>query len=62
MTLKEFLELNTNGKIDIYLYDKEHQYFGCYPKKYLLKNSGVLDEKVKSFEIDDNDLYIQLDF
>lgn len=48
--------------IYIYIYDKEYQYFGCYPKKYLLENSGVLDEKVKSFKIDDNDLYIQLDF
>ena len=63
MTLKEFLELNTNdGLLDIYLYDKNRVYYGCYAKKYLLKNSGILDEKIISFALDDNDLYIQLAF
>ena len=61
MTLKELLELNKNGGLlDIYLYDKNWAYYGCYPKRYLLKNSGVLNEKVMSFELEDNDLYIQL--
>lgn len=62
MTLKKFLEMNKNSDLDVYIYDKNWRYFGCYRKKYLLKNSGVLDEKVISFKLDDNDLYIQLDF
>ena len=62
MTLKELLLLCKNNQVDIYLYDRQHAYYGCYPKKYLLKYSGVLNEKIKSFKIDDNDLYIQLDF
>lgn len=63
MTLKEFLELNRNrGLLDVYLYNRNWAYYGCYSKKYLLKNSGVLNEKVMSFELDDNDLYIQLAF
>lgn len=65
MTLEEFLEKNINGGVsDIYLYDKDLVCLGCYSKKYLLEHShsGILYEKVKSFEIGNCDLYIILDF
>ena len=62
MTLKEFLEMNKNNSLDIYIYDNQGVYLMCQDKKFFLKEDVFLDEVVLSFELDDNDFYIKLDF
>lgn len=63
MTLKEFLKMNTNGLLlQIFIYDKENEYIMGDEKRYFLDKNIFLDKTVLSFEIDENDLYIKLDF
>ena len=63
MTLKEFLKMNTNGLLlQIFIYDKENEYIIGDEKRYFLDKNIFLDKTVLSFEIDENDLYIKLDF
>lgn len=59
MTLKEFLKLNTNaGYLDIWLYLNDKLIDNYY--KDDLENSIYTNNKVESFEIGDNELYISL--
>ena len=63
MTLKEFLKMNTNGLLlQIFIYDKENEYIMGDEKRYFIDKNVFLDKTVLSFEIDENDLYIKLDF
>lgn len=63
MTLKEFLKMNTNGLLlQIFIYDKENEYIMGDEKRYFIDKNIFLDKIVLSFEIDENDLYIKLDF
>ena len=63
MTLKEFLKMNTNGLLlQIFIYDKENEYVMGDEKRYFIDKNVFLDKTVLSFEIDENDLYIKLDF
>lgn len=63
MTLKEFLKMNTNGLLlQIFIYDKENEYIIGDEKRYFIDKNIFLDKIVLSFEIDENDLYIKLDF
>ena len=63
MTLKEFLKMNTNGLLlQIFIYDKENEYVMGDEKRYFIDKNIFLDKTVLSFEIDENDLYIKLDF
>ena len=63
MTLKEFLKINTNGLLlQIFIYDKENEYIMGDEKRYFIDKNIFLDKTVLSFEIDENDLYIKLDF
>lgn len=63
MTLKEFLKMNTNGLLlQIFIYDKENEYVMGEEKRYFIDKNIFLDKIVLSFEIDENDLYIKLDF
>ena len=63
MTLKEFLKMNTNGLLlQIFIYDKENEYILGDEKRYFIDKNIFLDKIVLSFEIDENDLYIKLDF
>lgn len=63
MTLKEFLKMNTNGLLlQIFIYDKENEYIMGDEKRYFIDKNIFLDKTVLSFEIDENDLYIKLDF
>ena len=63
MTLKEFLKMNTNGLLlQIFIYDKENEYIIGDEKRYFIDKNIFLDKTVLSFEIDENDLYIKLDF
>ncbi len=63
MTLKEFLKMNTNGLLlQIFIYDKENEYIMGEEKRYFIDENIFLDKIVLSFEIDENDLYIKLDF
>lgn len=63
MTLKEFLEMNTNGLLlQIFIYDKENEYIMGDEKRYFIDKNIFLNKTVLSFEIDKNDLYIKLDF
>ena len=63
MTLKEFLKMNTNGLLlQIFIYDKENEYIMGDEKRYFIDKNIFLDRIVLSFEIDENDLYIKLDF
>ena len=63
MTLKEFLKMNTNGLLlQIFIYDKENEYIMGDEKRYFIDKNIFLDEIVLQFEIDENDLYIKLDF
>ena len=63
MTLKEFLKRNTNGLLlQIFIYDKENEYIMGDEKRYFIDKNIFLDKTVLSFEIDENDLYIKLDF
>ena len=63
MTLKEFLKMNTNGLLlQIFIYDKEDEYIMGDEKRYFIDKNIFLDKTVLSFEIDENDLYIKLDF
>ena len=63
MTLKEFLKMNTNGLLlQIFIYDKENEYIMGDEKRYFIDKNVFLDKIVLSFEIDENDLYIKLDF
>lgn len=63
MTLKEFLKMNTNGLLlQIFIYDKENEYVMGDEKRYFIDKNIFLDKIVLSFEIDENDLYIKLDF
>lgn len=63
MTLKEFLKMNTNGLLlQIFIYDKENEYIMGDEKRYFIDKNIFLDKIVLSFEIDQNDLYIKLDF
>ena len=63
MTLKEFLKMNTNGLLlQIFIYDKENEYITGDEKRYFIDKNIFLDKTVLSFEIDENDLYIKLDF
>ena len=63
MTLKEFLKINTNGLLlQIFIYDKENEYIMGDEKRYFIDKNIFLDKIVLSFEIDENDLYIKLDF
>ena len=63
MTLKEFLKMNTNGLLlQIFIYDKENGYIMGDEKRYFIDKNIFLDKIVLSFEIDENDLYIKLDF
>ena len=63
MTLKEFLKMNTNGLLlQIFIYDKENEYVMGDEKRYFIDKNILLDKIVLSFEIDENDLYIKLDF
>lgn len=63
MTLKEFLEMNTNGLLlDICIYDKQNEYVMGDIKKYFLDKKIFLDKKVLSFEFDNCEyLCIKLD-
>ena len=63
MTLKEFLKINTNGLLlQIFIYDKENEYIMGDEKRYFIDKNIFLDKTGLSFEIDENDLYIKLDF
>lgn len=63
MTLKEFLKMNTNGLLlQIFIYDKENQYITGDEKRYFIDKNIFLNKTVLSFELDENDLYIKLDF
>ena len=63
MTVKEFLKMNTNGLLlQIFIYDKENEYIMGDEKRYFIDKNIFLDKIVLSFEIDENDLYIKLDF
>ena len=63
MTLKEFLKMNTNGLLlQIFIYDKDNEYIIGDEKRYFIDKNIFLDKTVLSFEIDENDLYIKLDF
>lgn len=63
MTLKEFLKMNTNGLLlQIFIYDRENEYIMGDEKRYFIDKNIFLDKTVLSFEIDENDLYIKLDF
>ena len=63
MTLKEFLKMNTNGLLlQIFIYDKENEYIMGDEKRYFIDKNIFLDKTVLSFEIDENDLYIKLNF
>lgn len=63
MTLKEFLKMNTNGLLlQIFIYDKDNEYIMGDEKRYFIDKNIFLDKIVLSFEIDENDLYIKLDF
>lgn len=63
MTLKEFLEMNTNGLLlQIFIYDKENEYIMGDEKRYFIDKNIFLNKTVLSFEIDKNNLYIKLDF
>lgn len=63
MTLKEFLKMNTNGLLlQIFIYDKDNEYIMGDEKRYFIDKNIFLDKTVLSFEIDENDLYIKLDF
>lgn len=63
MTLKEFLKMNTNGLLlQIFIYDKENEYVMGDEKRYFIDKNIFLDKTVLSFEIDEDDLYIKLDF
>lgn len=63
MTLKEFLKMNTNGLLlQIFIYDKENEYIIGDEKRYFIDKNIFLDKTVLLFEIDENDLYIKLDF
>lgn len=63
MTLKEFLKMNTNGLLlQIFIYDKENEYIMGDEKRYFIDKNIFLDKTVLLFEIDENDLYIKLDF
>ena len=63
MTLKEFLRMNTNGLLlQIFIYDKDNEYIMGDEKRYFIDKNIFLNKTVLSFEIDENDLYIKLDF
>ena len=63
MTLKEFLKMNANGLLlQIFIYDKDNEYIMGDEKRYFIDKNIFLDKTVLSFEIDENDLYIKLDF
>ena len=63
MTFKEFLKMNTNGLLlQIFIYDKDNEYIMGDEKRYFIDKNIFLDKTVLSFEIDENDLYIKLDF
>ena len=55
--------MNTNGLLlQIFIYDKENEYIMGDEKRYFIDKNIFLDKIVLSFEIDENDLYIKLDF
>lgn len=63
MTLKEFLKMNTNGLLlQIFIYDKENEYIMGDEKRYFIDKNVFLNKTVLSFELDENNLYIKLDF
>ena len=63
MTLKEFLEMNTNGLLlDIYIYDNQNEYVMCEEKRFILNRNIFLDKIVLSFELYCEGLCIKLDF
>ena len=63
MTLKEFLKMNTNGLLlQMFIYDRENEYIMGEEKRFFIDKNIFLDKTVLSFEIDENDLYIKLDF
>jgi hypothetical protein len=62
MTLKEFLEMNTNGHLlGVYIHDKQDKYILFETKTAILDKNIFIDKIILSFKVYKDGLYIKLD-
>lgn len=63
MTLKEFLEMNTNlDLLYVYIYNCKGVYILCKPKMLIFSEENLLNKIVLSFKVYNEGLSIKLDF